>query len=67
MSLNEIAEEKLNDYSIEQFHVAGKMYSLICRNKKIVIPKQKQITFVKCYYPMLKIGWRKTLLVLTLT
>ena len=37
-SLIEIAKETLNDYSIKQFHGAGKMYSLICRHEKIVIP-----------------------------
>ena len=28
------------DYSIQNFHGADKKYSLICKNRKIVIPKQ---------------------------
>ena len=43
-SLIEIAKVKPNDYSIKQFHEAGKAYSLICRHGKIVIPKQIQKT-----------------------
>ena len=30
------------NYSIKQFHGAGRKYSLICLNNKIVIPKQLQ-------------------------
>ena len=41
-SLIEIAMEKPNEYSIKQLHGAGKMYSLICKNGKIMIPKQIQ-------------------------
>ena len=37
----EIAKEKPNNYSIKQFYGASKTYSLICRHKKIMIPKQK--------------------------
>ena len=43
-SLIEIAEVKPKDYSIKPFHGTGKKYSLICKNRKIVIPKQKQKT-----------------------
>ena len=39
-SLIEIANEKPNDYSIKHFRGAGKTYSLICKHRKIVIPKQ---------------------------
>ena len=28
------------DYSIQNFHRANEKYSLICKNRKIVIPKQ---------------------------
>ena len=28
------------DYSIQKFHGANKKYSIICKNRKIVIPKQ---------------------------
>ena len=38
-SLIEITEKKHKDYSINQFHGAGKTYSLICRHRKNVIPK----------------------------
>ena len=38
-SLIEIAKEKPKDYSIKQFHGAGKTYSLICKNGKIMIQK----------------------------
>ena len=41
-SLIDIAKEKPKDYSIQQFHGAGKTYSLIYRHGKIVIPKQIQ-------------------------
>ena len=41
-ALIEIAKEKLKDYSIKQFHGASKAYFLICRNRKIMIPKQIQ-------------------------
>ena len=46
-SLIEIAKEKPNDYSIKQFHGVGKMYPLIRRHEKIVIPKQIQKTLVE--------------------
>ena len=46
-SLIEIAKEKPNDYSIKQYHGADKMYSLICRQRKIMIPKQIQNTLVE--------------------
>ena len=52
-SLIEIAKEKPKDYSIEQFHGAGKTYSLICRYKKNEIPKQIQITLVEWYHNLL--------------
>ena len=39
-SLIEIAKEKPKDCSIKQFHGAGKKYSLIYKNRKIMIPKQ---------------------------
>ena len=51
--LIEIAKEKLNDYSIKQFHVAGKTYSLICRNGKIVILKSIQKALVQWYLNIL--------------
>ena len=38
-SLIEIAKVKPKDYSIKQFHRAGKTYSLACKHGKIVIPK----------------------------
>ena len=38
-SLIEIAKEKPKDYSIQQFHDAGKTYSLIYRNGKTMILK----------------------------
>ena len=41
-SLIGIYMEKPKDYSIKQFHAIDKMYSLICRHGKIVIPKQIQ-------------------------
>ena len=41
-SLIEIAKEKPNDYFNKKFHGAGKMYSLICKNRKIMILKQIQ-------------------------
>ena len=46
-SLIGIAEEKSNDYSIKLFHGLGKAYSLICKNRKIVIPKQIQKSLVE--------------------
>ena len=52
-SLIEIAKEKPKDYSIKQFHGAGKKYSLICRRGKIVIPKQLQKTLVEWYHSVL--------------
>ena len=52
-SLIEIAKEKPKDYSIKQFHGAGKKYSLICRRGKIVIPKQIQKTLVEWYHSVL--------------
>ena len=42
-SLIEIATEKPDDYSIKQFHGAGKINSFICRYRMIVILKQIQI------------------------
>ena len=41
-SLIEIAKEKPNNYSMKQFHGVGKTYSFICKNGKIMIPKQLQ-------------------------
>ena len=41
-SLIEIAKEKPKDHSIKWFHGAGKIYSLICRHRIIVIPRQIQ-------------------------
>ena len=46
-SLIEIVKKNPKDHSIKQFHEAGKIYSLICRHGKIVIPKQLQKSFVK--------------------
>ena len=46
-SLVEIAKVKPKDYSMNQLHGTGKKYSLICRNRKIVIPKQIQKYFVE--------------------
>ena len=45
-SLIEIAKQKPKDYSIKQFHGAGKKYSLIYRNGKFVVPKEIQQTLV---------------------
>ena len=39
-SLIEIFNEKPNGYFIKQFLGASKMYFLICRHGKIIIPKQ---------------------------
>ena len=52
-SLIENAKEKSKDYSIKQFHRAGKTYSLICRHTKIVIPKQIQKTLVEWHHNVL--------------
>mgnify|MGYP000473878471 FL=1 len=41
------------NYSIKQFHGAGKKYSLICLNNKIVIPKQLQRRIVQWYHDTL--------------
>ena len=38
------------DYSIQNFHGADKKYSLICKNRKIVIPKQLQKQVVEWYH-----------------
>ena len=48
-SLIEIAKEKPKDHSIKQFHWVGKTYSLICRHRKIMIPKQIQQTLIEWY------------------
>ena len=45
-----LVNEKPNDYSIKQFHRAGKTYSLICRHVKIVIPKQIQKSLVEWFH-----------------
>ena len=42
------------NYSIKQFHGAGKKYSLICLNNKIVIPKQIQRHIVQWYHNTLR-------------
>ena len=52
-SLIVIAKEKPEDYSMKQFHGAGKIYSLICRQGKIVIPKQIQKKLLECYHNVL--------------
>ena len=49
-SLIEMINEKPDDDSIKQFHGAGKTYSLICKNGKIVIPKQIQQNLVERYH-----------------
>ena len=41
------------NYSIKQFHGAGKNYSLICLNNKIVIRKQLQRRIVQWYHDTL--------------
>ena len=41
------------NYSIKQFHGAGKKYSLICLNNKIVITKQLQRYIVQWYHDTL--------------
>ena len=41
-SLIEIPKEKPNNYSIKQFYRVDKTYSLLCRHRKIIIPKQIQ-------------------------
>ena len=46
-SLIEIVKEKPKDYSMKQFHGVGKTYSLICRQMKIVIPKQVKKSLVE--------------------
>ena len=38
------------DYSIQNFHGADKKYSLICKNRKIVIPKQLEKQVVEWYH-----------------
>ena len=38
-SLIEITNETPKDYSMKQSHGVGKKYSLICRHRKVVIPK----------------------------
>ena len=38
------------DYSVQHFHGADKKYSLICRNRKIVIPKQLEKQVVEWYH-----------------
>ena len=50
MSLKEIAKEKHNNYSIKQFHVAGKTFFLIYKHGKIMNPKQNQKSLVERYY-----------------
>ena len=40
-------------YSIKHFHGADKKYSLICRNNKIVIPKDLQEPMVQWYHKYL--------------
>ena len=52
-SLIEIDKEKLKDYSIKKFHGAGKTYSLIYINGKIMIPKQIQKTLIEWYHNIL--------------
>ena len=46
-SLIEIVKENRKVYSIKQFHGASKTYSLICRHREIVIPKQIQKKLVE--------------------
>ena len=49
-----IVKEKPNDYSIKQFDGAGKTYSLICKQMKIMIPNQIQrITLIEWYHNVL--------------
>ena len=43
----EIAKEKPKDFYIKQFHRAGETYSLFCKHRKIMIPKQIQKTLVE--------------------
>ena len=38
------------DYSIQNSHMANKTYSLVCRNCKIVIPKQLENQVVEWYH-----------------
>ena len=46
-SLIGIANEKPKDYFIKQFQEAGKTCSIICRHRKIVVPKQKYHRMVR--------------------
>ena len=48
--LIEIAKEKPNDYSIKQFHRAGKTYSLICRYGETVIQNKYKKTVTEWYH-----------------
>ena len=41
------------DYSIQNFHRADKKYSLICKNRKIVIPKQLEKQVMEWYHNVL--------------
>jgi len=45
--------KKNNFFSIKQFHGAGKQYSLICFNNRIVIPKQLQKRILQWYHTKL--------------
>jgi transposase InsO family protein len=45
--------KKNKNFSIKQFHGAGKQYSLICFNNKIVVPKQLQKRIVQWYHTTL--------------
>ena len=49
-SLILIAKEWPNHYSIKQFYGTGKTYSVICRHRKIVIPKRIQKFLVELYH-----------------
>ena len=45
--------KKNKNFTINQFHGAGKNYSLICFNDKIVVPKQLQTRIVQWYHTVL--------------
>ena len=47
---HESARGKPNNYFIKQIHGAGKKYSLICRHREIVIPKQILISKIEWYH-----------------
>ena len=49
----DIIAQNNKDYSIQNFHGAYKKHSLICKNRKIVIPKQLEKQVVEWYHNVL--------------